>query len=152
MIDSRGPASRCRTLLWLISILAFSTVAALAQLSTASLNGVVRDSTGAVVPKTSVTLRNSDTGVERNSVSNEAGTYVFSDINPGRYTLKLSAPSFSTKQGSDFVLAVNPTATIDIALTPGAQTQLVSAEATTDHLQVSPAALGKVIPDSQAPL
>src|SRR5216683_2197776 len=149
MIDSRGPESRCRTLLWLISILAFSTVAALAQLSTASLNGVVRDSTGAVVPKTSVTLRNSDTGVERNSVSNEAGTYVFSDINPGRYTLKVSAPSFSTKQVSDFVLAVNQTATIDIALTPGAQTEVVSVEATTEHLQVSTAELGTVIAGQQ---
>jgi hypothetical protein len=149
MIDSRGPASRCRTLLWLISILAFSTVAALAQLSTASLNGGVRDSTGAVVPRASVTLRNSDTGVERNSVSNDAGTYVFSDINPGRYTLKVSAPSFSTKQVSDFVLAVNQTATIDIALTPGAQTEVVSVEATTEQLQASTAELGTVIAGQQ---
>jgi hypothetical protein len=65
---------------------------AFAQLSTASLNGVVRDSTGAVVPKASVILRNSDTGIERNNVTNDSGTYVFSDVNPGRYTLKVSAP------------------------------------------------------------
>src|SRR5947209_19976223 len=149
MTDSRGQASCFRILLCLITVLVFSTVTALAQLSTASLNGVVRDSTGAVVAKASVTLRNSDTGVEHNTVSNDTGTYVFSDINPGRYTLKVTAPSFSTKQVSDFVLAVNQTSTIDIALTAGAQTEVVSVEATSEQLQVSSAELGTVIAGNQ---
>src|SRR5438445_5075702 len=149
MTDSRGQASCFRILLCLITVLVFSTVTALAQLSTASLNGVVRDSTGAVVAKASVTLRNSDTGVEHNTVSNDAGTYVFSDINPGRYTLKVSAPSFSTKQVSDFVLAVNQTATIDVSLAAGAQTEVISVEATTEQLQVSTAELGTVIATKQ---
>ncbi len=149
MIDSRGPASWFRNLLWLISVLAFVTSAALAQLSTASLNGVVRDSTGAMVTKASVVLRNSDTGVERSTVTNDTGTYVFPDINPGRYTLKVSAPSFSTKQISEFVLAVNQTATIDVSLAAGAQTEVVSVEATTEQLQVSTAELGTVIATKQ---
>jgi len=122
---------------------------AFAQLSTASLNGVVRDSTGAVVPKASVILRNSDTGIERNNVTNDSGTYVFSDVNPGRYTLKVSAPSFSTKQVSDFVLSVNQTATIDVALAAGAQTEVVSVEASTEQLQVSTSELGTVIATKQ---
>src|SRR5437660_3386035 len=149
MTDSRGRTYRLRTLLWLISVLVISASAALAQLSTASLNGVVRDSTGAVVPKASATLHNSDTGVERNTFTNDAGTYVFSDINPGRYTLKVTAPSFSTKQVSDFVLAVSQTATIDITLDPGAQTAVVTVEATAEQLQVSTAELGTVIATKQ---
>src|SRR2546425_4551259 len=149
MTDSRRQASCFRILLCLITILVFSTVTALAQLSTASLNGVVRDSTGAVVPKASATLHNSDTGVERNTFTNDAGTYVFSDINPGRYTLKVTAPSFSTKQVSDFVLAVSQTATIDITLDPGAQTAVVTVEATAEQLQVSTAELGTVIATKQ---
>src|SRR5438552_80638 len=149
MTDSRGRTCCFRTLLWLISVVVVSTAAALAQLSTASLNGVVRDATGAVVPRASVTLHNSDTGVERNTFTNDTGTYVFSDINPGRYTLRVTAPSFSTKQVSDFVLAVNQTATIDIALDPGAQTVVVSVEATSEQLQVSTAELGTVIAGNQ---
>src|SRR5256884_5894364 len=149
MTDSRGRTYRFRTLLWLITILVFSTVTALAQLSTASLNGVVRDPTGAAVPKASATLHNSDTGVERNTFTNDAGTYVFSDINPGRYTLQVTAPSFSTKQVSDFVLAVSQTATIDITLDPGAQTAVVTVEASAEQLQVSTAELGTVIATKQ---
>ena len=116
MSDSHRRSYGFRTVLRLVSALVFSTVAAVAQLSTASLNGVVRDTTGASVSRASVTLHNSDTGVERNTLTNDVGTYVFSDINPGRYTLRVTAPSFSSKQVSDFVLAVNQTATIDIAL------------------------------------
>lgn len=149
MADAFGQASRFRSLLWLISLLAASTTAAFAQLSTASLNGVVRDNMAAVVPKAQVVLRNSDTGVERNTISNDTGIYVFTDVTPGRYSLKVSAASFSTKQVADFVLAVNQTATIDIALAPGAQTEVVNVEATTEQLQVSSAELGTVIATKQ---
>jgi hypothetical protein len=149
MTDSRVQASHFRNLLWMASVLVFATTSALAQLSTASLNGVVRDPTGAVVTKASVVLRNSDTGVEHSTFSNDSGTYVFSDINPGRYTVKVSAPSFSTKQISDFVLAVNQTATIDVFLAAGAQTEVISVEATTEQLQVSSAELGTVIATKQ---
>jgi len=114
MTDSLGRTYRFRTLVWLISVLVFSTVAALAQLSTASLNGLFATPRVRSCQERRVTLHNSDTGVERNTFTNDTGTYVFSDINPGRYTLRVTAPSFSTKQVSDFVLAVNQTATIDI--------------------------------------
>jgi hypothetical protein len=149
MSDSHRRSYGFRTVLWLVSALVFSTVAAVAQLSTASLNGVVRDTTGASVLRASVTLHNSDTGVERNTFTNDAGTYVFSDINPGRYTLRVTAPSFSSKQVSDFVLAVNQTATIDIALDAGAQTEIVTVEATSEQLQASSAELGTVIATKQ---
>src|SRR5256885_16611225 len=149
MTDPRRRASWFRILLSLIGLLVLSALSALAQLSTSSLNGVVRDPTGAVVPNASVVLRNSDTGVEHRTATNGTGTYVFSDINPGRYTLKVTAPSFSTKQVSDFVLAVNQTATIDVSLDPGAQTVVVSVEATSEQLQVSSAELGTVIAGNQ---
>ena len=144
MTDSRGPVPSFRTLL-LTSLLALLGTMAQAQLSTASLNGVVRDPQGAVVTKASVVLRNSDTGGERTISTNDSGAYVFLDVNPGRYTLKVSAPSFATKEIAAFVLAVNQTATIDVALTVGAESQVISVEATTEQLQASSAELGTVI-------
>jgi len=144
MTDSRGPVPSLRPLL-LISLLALVSTMAQAQLSTASLNGVVRDPQGAVVTKASVVLRNADTGVERGTSTNDSGAYVFLNVNPGRYTLKASAPSFATNEVAAFVLAVNQTATIDVALTLGAESQVISVEATTEQLQASSAELGTVI-------
>ncbi len=144
MTDSRGLVTRFR-ILFLIGVLVLTSGAVRAQLSTASLNGVVRDPQGAVVPKAAVVLQNADTGVERTTSTNDSGAYVFPDINPGRYTLKVSAASFATKQIAPFVLAVNQTATIDVPLTIGAESQVVSVEATSEQLQASSAELGTVI-------
>ena len=150
MEASRSRLSGFRSLLAVLGcVLILSATSAFAQLSSASLNGVVRDSTGAVMTKAMVVLRNVDTGLERTTPSNEIGNYVFSDVPPGRYTLRVTAPSFTTKQVSEFVLAVNQTATIDVVLTPGSQTEVISVEATTEQLQASTAELGTVIATKQ---
>jgi hypothetical protein len=135
----------CLRILFLISILALLSSSVQAQLSTASLNGVVRDPQGLVVTKASVILQNSDTGITRSTSTNDSGEYVILNITPGRYTLKVSAPGFATKEVAAFILAVNQTATIDVSLTVGAQSQVISVEATSEQLQASTAELGTVI-------
>src|ERR1700720_2402074 len=89
------------------------------QLSTGSVTGIIRDSTGSVVASASITLRNLDTTVQHKTVSNDAGNYVFLNLAPGRYLLEASASGFATKRVEEFVLAVNQTASIDIALQVG---------------------------------
>jgi hypothetical protein len=126
-------------------VLFVAAVPVFAQLSTASLNGVVRDPSGAVLPGASVVVRNVETGVQRTTVSNNAGNYVFLDLNPGRYTLQVKAGGFSEKNISEFVLGVNQTATIDIALNVGSENQAITVEASAEQLQVSNADLGTVI-------
>ena len=68
---------------------------ALAQLSTASINGVVRDAGGSVVPNAAIVLRNVDTSVENTTTSNGSGAYTLLSIMPGRYTLKATASGFA---------------------------------------------------------
>src|ERR1700683_1297870 len=115
---------RFASLVLLTCLLILSAVPTFAQLSSATLNGTVHDASGAVLPNASVVLRNVDTTVERKTTTNDTGLYVFTDIPPARYTLEVTAPSFTTKQVSMFVLAVNQTATIDVSLGVGAQTQV----------------------------
>jgi hypothetical protein len=130
-------------------LVAVSSALVLAQLSTASLNGVVRDSSGAVVGKAKVTLVNLATTLESSTVSNDAGNYVFLNVAPGRYKLSVTAGGFSSKQVSEFVLGVNQTATIDVALAVGSESQVVTVEASAEQLQVSNADLGTVIATKQ---
>jgi len=65
-----------------------------AQLSTASLSGVVKDSSGAAVSKSKVMLKNVATAVEHTTTTNDAGAYLFLDITPGSYLVSASAPGF----------------------------------------------------------
>ena len=62
MNNPRYSASSLRSLVWLACLFALYAGAAFAQLSSATLNGAIRDSTGAVIAKASVILSNVDTG------------------------------------------------------------------------------------------
>ncbi len=116
-----------------------------AQLSTASVNGVVRDSSGAVVPDVSMVLHNVDTGVDRKTVTNGSGAYVLLNIPPGPYSLEASKTGFKSAGQSGITLAVNQTATFDFTLSVGAVTQGVTVEASAVRVEGSTAELGTAI-------
>src|SRR6202050_4051288 len=120
-----------------------------APVSTASVNGVVRDPKGAVIPGATIVLSSVDTSVEHTSVSNGSGEYVFLNITPGSYTLSATAQGFNPQKVDTFVLAVSQIATFDFAMTVGTQTQVVTVEATAAQLDVSNASLGTVIATKQ---
>ena len=86
-----------------------------AQISNASINGTVRDPTGAVVPETAILLRNTATGVESRTITNDQGIYIFLNILPGNYTLEGSKPGFSTNRLEPFNLVVNQRSVFGIA-------------------------------------
>jgi hypothetical protein len=56
-----------------------------AQISNASINGTVRGATGAVVPEAVILLRNTTTGVESRTVTNDQGVYIILNILPENY-------------------------------------------------------------------
>ena len=131
---------------FLILLLAGS---ATAQVSSASVNGVIRDPNGAVIPGATIVLTGVDTSVERTSVSNGSGAYVFLDITPGRYTVAASAQGFNPQKFAEFVLAVSQIATFDFSLTVGTQTQVVTVQGTAAQLDLTSASLGTVIQTKQ---
>jgi hypothetical protein len=122
---------------------------AIAQVSTASVNGAVRDPQGAVIPGATILLRSVETSVEHSSVSNSAGDYVILNITPGRYTIQANAKGFNPQKTSEFVLAVDQIATFDFSLKVGSETQVVAVEATEVQLDVTGATLGTVIETKQ---
>jgi hypothetical protein len=120
-----------------------------AQLSTAKLSGVVKDSSGAVVPKGKVVLKNVATAVEHTTTTNDAGAYLFLDITPGRYVVSASAPNFGKQQVPEFSLEVGQAATIDFALTVGSQIEVVEVRGATPQLETTSANLGLVVATKQ---
>ncbi len=91
---------------------------ALAQLSgSGSINGSVTDASGSVVPAVAVTIRNTDTGTERKTQSNDAGIYNAAFLQPGHYEVSVSKPGFATLVRKDLVLQVGQTLSADFSLT-----------------------------------
>jgi outer membrane receptor protein involved in Fe transport len=134
--------------LLLACILSFVSPA-FAQLSTATVTGIVRDSSGSVIPAATLTLRNVDTNVERATQTNEVGNYVFANVPPGPYILETSKTGFGTQRVEQFTLTVNQTANFDVTLSVGTVEQTVNVTAAAEMIQSSTAELGAVVAQKQ---
>jgi len=96
-----------------------------AQTPQGRIVGRVADSTGAILPAASVTIRNIEKGTERVLQTNSAGEYVAPDLSPGVYDVTASAPNFKTVQRHEVRLEVAANVAIDFQLVPGAVTEVV---------------------------
>ena len=70
------------------------------------IQGTVTDAQGAVLPGASLTLRNTETGVSRNVVSEADGQYRFVGLPPGTYGLKAELQGFATVDVSNLTITI----------------------------------------------
>ncbi len=122
---------------------------AVAQTSSASINGTVKDSSGSSIPGAALVLRNVGTNVELKTTSNDLGVFTFLNVNPGSFTLDTSKVGFRTSRLSQLTLAVNQTATLDQILEVGSVEQSVNVEAVGAEVQASTSELGAVVSRTQ---
>jgi len=86
-----------------------------AQVS-ASITGVVMDSSGAPVPAATVTAKNTETGAERSSVSDDAGRYQIVSLPVGQYEVRVAKSGFQEAIRSGIRLVIGQEASVDLQL------------------------------------
>jgi hypothetical protein len=119
-----------------------------AQSTNSSLSGTVKDQTGAVVPKANLTLTSTSTATEKVTVSSSDGLFRFSNLQAGAYNLKVAASGFTVYVQQGIVLALNDSATIDVTLSVGAETQTVEVSAAASPINHDDAShKGEISPD-----
>ena len=116
-----------------------------AQENTASLNGIVKDSSDAVIANATIKLTNLNTDVTQTKESNNTGLYSFVNVVPGRYSLEVRAQGFITAARPDFDLAVNQTATINFTMKIGSMNEVINVSGQAIELETSTAELGAVV-------
>src|SRR6185369_8122892 len=67
------------------------------QAARATLTGIVTDPNGAAVPGVKVTATLEAAGIRRETMSNNEGLYVLTDLAPGEYELRVEGRGFVTK-------------------------------------------------------
>jgi len=101
----------------------------LAQMPTSTILGTVMDQTGAVVPDVTVTATSTETGVSRVTRAGTNGTYRFSALPVGSYTVQAEKPGFQTVIQSGLRITIGQEAVINFRLQVGTVAESISVTA-----------------------
>ena len=113
-----------------------------------SIQGVVTDETGAVIPGAKVRARNTETGAGSSTVSNQGGFYFLGELRPGAYEVEAGAAGFSLLTRKGISLRVEDRLRIDLNLKVGQVTDKVEVTGEAPLLQTETNTLGRVIEEN----
>lgn len=119
------------------------------QTSTATLQGVIIDPAGTLVPRAVVKVQHLGTGLERETQTEESGTYALNFLPVGAYTVIVEASGFKQARVQNVVLEIGQTRTLDVRLEVGEMQQTVDVVETSPPLDRNSAVIGTVIQSSQ---
>jgi outer membrane receptor protein involved in Fe transport len=116
-------------LLLVLSFLLLAPLPSSAQTSLGILVGVVRDQTGAVVPRVTVTIVGNEDGIARTVVTQGDGAYRIEALRPENYTVTVNQAGFSGFTAKNVIVSPSDTTSYDVNLTVGTAKEAISVEA-----------------------
>ncbi len=116
-----------------------------AQVDTGAITGTVKDPSGGVVVGATVTLANEGTGVELSTKTGSDGTYTFSPVPIGTYSITVNQAGFEKTTQTHAKVDVNAHLVLDFTVKPGSVTATVEVAAAPPVLQTQDASLGQVV-------
>ncbi len=94
-------------------------VNAQSQALNGQIEGVVTDATGAAIPNASITIKNIETGSERQVISDESGVYRAPLLPLGTYQVTVEVTNFKRLVREGITLTTGQTATVNLGLEAG---------------------------------
>src|SRR5579863_3761362 len=111
--------------------------------------GDVTDQSGGVVSGATVTVLDTQRGVSRTLITDDAGEYNAPTLIPGTYTIRVEAKGFSRVERQNVVLEVGHEVRIDLTLQPGAQEQTITITEAVPLVETTNATLGGTLENTE---
>jgi outer membrane receptor protein involved in Fe transport len=129
-------------LVMMMALLFFASASSAQSTTDGAIWGIVTDQSGALVPGASVAAKNLGTGASANGKSDESGRFLITHLQPGVYSVEITATGFAAYKATSITVEVGRTTTLDATLGVQAQTATISATAeapvlTTDRADFS---------------
>jgi len=116
-----------------------------AQQITGSIRGTVVDPSGALVQSAAVSAQQTETGLTRTAFTDRDGAYVLVELPIGHYQIRAEAKGYQKYLQEGISLDVNQTATVNVHLKLGAETQQVEVKADAQLVQSTVSSLGQTV-------
>ena len=136
MRDTRRFSFTRLALAGLLSMLLLALVPAVfgQTITTGDVAGITRDTSGAVVPNATITLKSTDTGDVRTMVTGPSGEYRFTLLKPGDFTISAAATGLKSNV-QKFTILVGQAAEMNLTLAVTSSQQVVEVQAEAPALQ-----------------
>jgi hypothetical protein len=158
-IDANGPrmrhseALRTRDVpvrvahLFLLTLLfaVFLSGAAWGQFDSASVLGTIKDPSGAAIPSATVQLLNIAKGITATRQTDGNGDYEFTNVQPGDYSITVTAPGFEKAETDRFTVTVGARQRVALVLKVGAEAQSVVVSGAASQLETDTSDRGETV-------
>jgi len=136
----RSRLTRCAALLAvLVPSLAFS------QTGTGRISGLVKDATGAVAPGVTVSAVQEETGVRQETVTTQAGLFLFPSLPVGPYTIRAELAGFKSVSRPKTMLTVGSDVDLTITMEPGGIEEAVVVTGESPMVQTTESSLSTLV-------
>jgi len=112
---------------------------------TATITGIVKDASGAVIPSAAIKATNTGTQAAFSAVSGSDGAYSIRTLPVGVYTVRIEARGFQPWEARELRLQVNEIARVDASLGVASTTESVTVSAAVVNVDTTSAALRTVV-------
>ncbi|KAF0248660.1 MAG: hypothetical protein FD167_1942, partial [bacterium] len=148
LIKFMNYVSRVFALIICFAFFASANLSAVAQTSSKfSFTGIIMDQSGGAISGASVTLREKNTGIERETNTNANGQVIFDNLTSGDYKISVNSSGFSTTVNE---LVINQDLSKEIVLQAGTITEKITVTATRTESSLLDTAVPVTIIDSKA--
>ena len=120
-----------------LAVAALSAPAYAQTAATGNIEGVVTDATGAVLPGVAVIVRNIETNVTREAVTDEGGRYRAAALQPGTYEVKVTLAGFDAQPITNIAVLVGQTQPVDFKMRPAGVSETVTVTGETPVIDLS---------------
>jgi hypothetical protein len=117
--------------------------------ATSSLSGTVTDSSGAVIPGATVTVKNNATNTDYAAVSGENGGFRVPSIDAGTYTVTVTLMGFKTAVLNNVVVNAAVPASVRVALEVGGLEETVTVQGGSEIIQTQSPAVTSTLDANQ---
>src|ERR1700676_4100763 len=139
----------CKWICFAIFLLAaLMAIPVAAQLPTGTILGVAKDASGGVLPNTTISITNVDTGLKRTVSTADDGTYRVPELPVGHYEIKGEHAGFKTETQQGITLEVTDQAVINFTFEVGSSEQQVTVSAEVSVVNTQDATLGGLVSDT----
>jgi hypothetical protein len=126
-------------------LLAASASVAVAQITSATISGTIKDETGGILPGVDVVVRNLETGLTRSAVTDANGYFTVPGLAPGKYETRATLQGFTIGVQTGITLEVSQQASLNLVLKVGTTEESIVVTGEAPLVDVRTSALSAVV-------